>query len=390
MRNPFVSHLCFFDRLYPVVVRLPHFMHEQIARWASWYSRRRLMQRRLPDRLNLFVTFRCNLRCRHCFIAADARENGSETSLQEYETFFSKARGVFSQVLFTGGEPTLRDDLGDIIVLASRRGAVTYGTIFTNGTLQDNLLVAARQALDHSSIHLDFHVSVDGTEACHDAVRGVKGAFQRTLETMAALQGLKEKYPNRIGRLMVGTTISKQTLSELPAVIDFFRRGKFSIVFGFVRSSKVHVFNAPEPRELSDFAPAGFDEYLTVSEMEEALRVINQCLWSREPKNLAYATNRVILKTITESLKDGMRKPLCYFGLGDLVVLPNGHVAPCEMLRSFACLQAFDWDVTRLMRSSTYRDHLRKIRGCWCTHDCSIADAILYDRHLISDLFARV
>ena len=389
MKNAFLSHLSFFDQIYPVIARLPRFLRTQIACCIPFYLNNSLKKRGLPDRLTVFVTDRCNLRCRHCFISTAEREAGWEMGLKEYEMFFRKAKGIFSQVLFTGGEPTIRDDFGDILILAARYGAVGSATVFTNGTFYNRLRKSIEQTIKESPMRLSFQISIDGTEIFHDANRQVKGAFSNALETMAFLRSLKSRYPKRISRLVAATAISKDNLHELPAIIDIVRKTKFSHVFTFVRSSKMHVFNIADHRDVSDFAPVAFDSYLTVKEMEEALKILCEYLWSCEPSRLLYATNHVILKTIMERLKTKIPKTLCYSGLADVVILPNGDVAPCEMLRSCTNLREFDWDIASLIRSCVYKDCFKKTRGCWCTHDCSIGLSIMYDKKLINDLFSK-
>ena len=389
-KNIFLSRLFLFDRLYPTVVKLPRFLRSQIAHYISKYLRRRLKKHGLPDRLTIFITDRCNLRCRHCFVATGTREESPEMGPREYQRFFRKARGVFSQVLFTGGEPATREDLGDIIVSASRYGAVPSCTIFTNCTLQERLLNAVRKAIDDSPIHLSFQVSVDGPESFHDANRGVKGAFRKTLEMMDTLRELKKRHPTRVGRLISATAISRRNLNELPHVIDIVRERGFLPVFTFVRSSKAHVFNVSDSQQVSDFAPVGFEDYLTAEEMDEAFEIIQERLWARERHNLVLATNRIILKTIVESMRDRVPKTSCYSGFADIILLPDGDVARCEMLRRFANLREFDWDLARLMQSSAFQDHCKEVRGCWCTHDCSVGLSIMYDEDLLKDLFDKV
>lgn len=387
MKNPFLSHLSFFDRIYPVIRRLPTFLRKQIAYAICAYLHASLEKRNLPDRLTIFVTNRCNLNCRHCFIPPAERQESLEMGLREYEIFFRKAKGVFSQVLFTGGEPVLRDDLGDIIIFASKYGAVSSGTIFTNGTLCNRLITCVKQVINRSSMHLNFQVSLDGTEIFHDANRGMQGAFRKIEETMFCLRELKARYPKRLNRLVVATAISKGNISQLPRIIGLVKKQGFSQVFTFVRSSKHHVFNLADSQDISDFSPLAFNDYLIAQEMQEALIVIDEHLWSRQPPSLLYATNRVILKTIAESMESRIPKTACYSGLADLVLLPNGDIGRCEMLRPFANLKDFDWDIKRLKLSSLAKEYYRRTRGCWCTHDCSIGLSIMYDAKLLSELF---
>lgn len=387
MKNPFFSEVSLAERLYPLALRLPEVWRLRLARGISRYQRRRLEHRGLPERLTIFLTGRCNLRCSHCFIATGKRRKAWEMGLNEYRTFFTKARGLFSQVLLTGGEPTLRDDLGDILVLASRAADLPTATIFTNGILRDRLLKAVNQALADTPLKMNFQLSLDGPPAFHDSSRGVPGALAKTLATVKDLQGLRKAWPGRVGRLTLCTALSRQNLEHLPAIIQAARGLGTLHSFTFVRSSQTGVFNLKRQSLASNFAPEGFGDYLSVAEMEQALALLHQHLWRYEAKSLFYRNNRIILENIVKSLKAQKPQAPCFSGKADLVLLPNGEVARCEMLKSFANLKDYHWDLKSLLGSEAFQKHLQETRGCWCTHDCAIGLSIMYNENLLIDLF---
>ena len=75
---------------------------------------------------NLLVTNRCNLRCGYCFMNAGASGYVYEPSLDEIKKMLEQARAErpmgSKAIQITGGEPTVRDDLFDIIRLAREAG----------------------------------------------------------------------------------------------------------------------------------------------------------------------------------------------------------------------------------------------------------------------------
>ncbi len=380
MRNLFISNLALAERIFPVAVGLPGFMRSAAAGLAAGYMRRRLATSRFPDRINLFITARCNLGCPHCFISPAARKSAfEETQLDEYLKLFSSFEGKVSQMLFTGGEPCLRSDLGAVIAAAGTRGDVREGMIFTNGTLTGPLVEAVEIALAESDIRLGFQISVDGNAGFHDIYRGREGAFDLASETASVLRKLKAEKPARLGRIAAATALSRRNLPLLPAVIEEVRSAGFTHhTFVFVRSNRHHLFRVSDPSLYSEFNPHDFEEYLTPAEMESAIEVIDRHLWSRTPPNLPHAVNRTVLETAADCLKRGERSLRCLSGANDLVILPDGRVAVCEMLRPFAHLNEFDWNLGALAVSGALAGHLRRVRGCWCAHDCSIADALPY------------
>jgi len=75
---------------------------------------------------NLLVTNRCNIRCSYCFMNAGASGNVYEPTLDQLRDIMKKARSEESigskAIQITGGEPTIREDLFDIIKIAKELG----------------------------------------------------------------------------------------------------------------------------------------------------------------------------------------------------------------------------------------------------------------------------
>lgn len=71
-------------------------------------------------KISFIVTYNCNLRCVNCDIWRTYRDDPAlrkqELSTQEYDKIFSKLSGFTSAIDFTGGEPFLREDFGEIII----------------------------------------------------------------------------------------------------------------------------------------------------------------------------------------------------------------------------------------------------------------------------------
>ena len=129
------------------------------------------------------VTGACNLKCRHCFMSAPHAKHGSPTYEQLVRTVEQLAEcGVFS-VEITGGEPLIRDDLPKIVSLLNERG-IALETIYTNGWLVDGPFL---DMLEAHGVRPGFQLSFDGI-GCHDYLRGVPGAEERTVRALRLLQ----------------------------------------------------------------------------------------------------------------------------------------------------------------------------------------------------------
>lgn len=103
-----------------------------IARRASVYRDlidfHALLDRHFPPRVAeaescaLTATLRCNLSCAICFAADQGREETAEPTLPRIEKLLAPIRGRGIMVRITGGEPTLRDDLPEIVARVKRSG----------------------------------------------------------------------------------------------------------------------------------------------------------------------------------------------------------------------------------------------------------------------------
>jgi radical SAM protein with 4Fe4S-binding SPASM domain len=105
----------------------------------SAFARRigdRISADRTPLDGSLELTFRCNLRCAHCYVSEppDRRDaRARELTAPEIRRITDEVvdRGCL-WMLLTGGEPLLRADLGDVYLHMKRCGLLV--TLFTNGT----------------------------------------------------------------------------------------------------------------------------------------------------------------------------------------------------------------------------------------------------------------
>jgi radical SAM protein with 4Fe4S-binding SPASM domain len=129
-----------------------------------------------PYRMDLAITYRCNNDCAHCYNAR--ARNYPELSTQQWHKILDKLWSIgIPHVVFTGGEPTLRKDLSELIAHAQQNGQITG--INTNGrrlsdqTYVDTLINAG---LDHVQITLESH-----DPEIHDSMVNSAGAWKQTV-----------------------------------------------------------------------------------------------------------------------------------------------------------------------------------------------------------------
>lgn len=151
-------------------------------------------------------TRRCNLKCVHCYSQSQNINYENELSTDEGKRLIeSLARFGAPVILFSGGEPTIRKDLFELIGHATQNGL--RAVISTNGTLITPDFAARLKDFNLSYVG----VSLDGAEEVNDKFRGVPGAFQR------AISGIRNCLA---AGLKVGLrfTINRRNADEIPAI----------------------------------------------------------------------------------------------------------------------------------------------------------------------------
>src|SRR5665647_2996051 len=122
------------------------------------------------------MTNRCNLRCKHCYIEAEDHNYENELSTDEAKTFIADlAEMKVPVLLFSGGEPLLRQDIFELGALAAEKGL--RPVISSNGTLIDDEMAKKIKAAGFQYVG----ISIDGAPDTHDEFRNKKGAFELAL-----------------------------------------------------------------------------------------------------------------------------------------------------------------------------------------------------------------
>lgn len=141
-----------------------------------------------PTQVQILLTERCNLRCRHCAVPAEDSPAAHELELSAWRDFLRHAvAGGVRSVVISGGEALLRPEAVDLATYAHELG-VDRTTLVTNGLLFRGNVPGRIAAAQTRFAGFGVHVSVDGASAAtHDWMRG-PGAFQRTLRSVDRLR----------------------------------------------------------------------------------------------------------------------------------------------------------------------------------------------------------
>lgn len=179
--------------------------------------------------LYLYLSSGCNLACRHCWISPEYLLNPDKGEYLKYEYIASaitqaKPLGLRS-VKLTGGEPLLHPLFRDIVSLL-RENQLSI-VIETNGLLIDEGLAAFLAEGENKPF---ISVSIDGAKPeTHDHLRGVPGAFRRSMKAIEELVKVGFK-PQIICTLHQGNRHEIDELTEMAEKI-----GCGSVKFNFIQ-----------------------------------------------------------------------------------------------------------------------------------------------------------
>jgi sulfatase maturation enzyme AslB (radical SAM superfamily) len=127
--------------------------------------------------LELQLTSKCNLRCKHCYLGDVHDRELSTVQVRSALKEFEEMQGL--RVLLTGGEPLLHSRFDEINEMLP--DLYLRKVLFTNGVL------LKKDLLNRLKVH-EVQVSIDGLKSAHDALRGsgtydlALNALRRTLD----------------------------------------------------------------------------------------------------------------------------------------------------------------------------------------------------------------
>ena len=136
-----------------------------------------------PLRLNFALTDYCNLRCPTCSKWKETNPK-AELSKEQWQRIINGVSGfgLSPLVVLTGGEPFFRKDIFDIIGYIVDAGL--QPVIISNGSLLNQVKISKLQKYPIKQITL----SLNGVRpATHEITRGVKGCFEKTLQSFNIL-----------------------------------------------------------------------------------------------------------------------------------------------------------------------------------------------------------
>ena len=280
---------------------------------------------RAPHRMDLMVSamtangrWHCNQNCVHCYAAGQTNAEEAELTTEQWKRILDRCRSAcIPQVTFTGGEPTMRDDLPELIDYA--KWFITR--LNTNGIRLTPEYCRRLKEASLDSLQITFY-SAD--EAIHNRLVGA----ERWRDTVAGIENV----------LAAGISLSVNTpLCTL--------NRDYVGTLAFLKDKGVRYVTCSGLITTGNAAtPASESLQLTLEEIRGVLR---------DGVDFCYANEMEISFTSPGWVSDafcrelGIPTPNCGACLSNMAVTPGGNVVPCQSWLSDEPLGSMledDWD----------------------------------------------
>jgi MoaA/NifB/PqqE/SkfB family radical SAM enzyme len=258
-----------------------------------------LTARRRPVLVHFEVTLRCNARCGFC----DYWKTEPSVRSSELKSYADAAR-FFNPMLvtFTGGEPTLRRDLEDVVAAVDRAITLKYVTLITHGA---SLTPERAQSLWRAGVN-QLNISLDYLDERHDLARGIPGLGARILRSIPQMRA------RGVDNIRFNTVIKKDNLDQILPIVACARELGVGVNFSVYTDSK-----------------NGNREFVIgQSELPQVEDVIAQLLALKRRRRGVITNSDHYLEQIPRYLRGEMTEP-CRSGIRTIHVDPTGHVKRC-------------------------------------------------------------
>jgi MoaA/NifB/PqqE/SkfB family radical SAM enzyme len=249
--------------------------------------------------VNFEVTMRCNAHCGFC----DYWKTDTSAKATEVKSFADIARYFNPMVItFTGGEPTLRRDLEDIISGVNNAVSVKYMTLLTHGGM---LSPERARSIWKAGIN-QFNISLDYLDERHDDARGIPGL---TAKIMATIPRMREV---GISGIRFNTVIKRDNLDQLLPIVARAEELGCGVNFSCYTDAK----------------NGNADGTIEPDQANHLEDVIRRVLEFKKRKRGVITNSDYYLEQIPKYVRGEVTEP-CRSGMRTIHVNPTGHVKRC-------------------------------------------------------------
>ena len=272
-----------------------------------------------PTVLIYNCTWVCDARCTMCSNWKWGDRKSDMTLTQLEPVMDSPFWGAVENLNISGGEPTTRNDLPEIVEMFHRRlPRLRKIGINTTGLTPHRAIPMLTRIVEYCASQgtlISIRVSLDGIGDVHNQVRDVKRGFEKAGQTIEAMQALSKKHDNF--QFGIASTIFATNLEDAENILAWARTKGLDVVFNMLRFTDAMLHN----KELE--AKIGFGE------REEAF--MRKFFLDRVQEESVLSGQSFMYLHYADMIANGYHRTMpCPFQSQGLLLNPNGDLHYCE------------------------------------------------------------
>ena len=253
----------------------------------------------MPVLVHFEVTLRCNAHCNFC----DYWKTDSAERQNELKSYVDAARFFNPMMItWTGGEPTLRRDLEDLVAGVDRAIRIKYMTLITHGGM---LTPERAQSLWDAGIN-QFNISLDYLDERHDEARGIPGLVERIMNNVVAMR------ERGIDAIRFNTVIKRSNLDELVPIVKRAAELGAGVNFSCYTDNK----------------NGNADGLIPAAEVRKLEEVVAELLAFKRKRRGIITNSDYYLEQIPRYVRGETSEP-CKSGIRTIHINPSGYVKRC-------------------------------------------------------------
>jgi MoaA/NifB/PqqE/SkfB family radical SAM enzyme len=307
--------------------------------------------------ITVSVSYRCNSRCKTCNVWLLPND---DLTVPEWERVFESLGRAPYWFTFSGGEPTLRKDLPDMVASAYRHCRPGIINIPTNGIQHKVIPGRIEQVLQAApKSEVIINLSLDGVGLKHDEIRGVRENWAHAMKTYAALKELKRHYKHLT--LGIHTVISNFNVDSFPELVEYVQR-----------ELKPDSYITEIAEERVELDTVGLGITPSAERYTVAIEALLESMRDQHLTGVAEVTQafrRQYYELVKRTLREQRQVIPCMAGVASAQIAPNGDVWTCCIrAESMGNLRDHDYDFGSVWTTGKAQQLRRSIKAgeCYC------------------------
>src|SRR5919107_5382520 len=272
-----------------------------------------------PTVLIYNCTWVCDARCTMCNNWKWGDRKSDMTLAQLEPVMAHPFWGAVENLNISGGEPTTRNDLPEMVELFQRHlPRLRKIGINTTGLTPKRAIPILTRIVEYcaaNGILISIRVSLDGIGDVHNQVRDVKRGFDKASQTIEAMQALAKKHDNF--QFGIASTIFATNMEDAENILAWARTKDLDVVFNMLRFTDAMLHNKQ------------LEEKIGFREREQAF--MRKFFLDRVQEESVLSGQAFMYLHYADMIANGYQRTMpCPFQSQGLLLNPNGDLHYCE------------------------------------------------------------